>query len=290
MGSIAIIGAGMAGVTAASALADAGRAVTLFDKSRGYGGRMATRRGDGFALDHGAPGVAARDPAFRSALTGAGGAAHPALGIVGDPGMSSIVKAMANGVPAQMGVEIAAISQASGGLELTDTGGVAHGPFAQVICAVPAPQAVRLAAGIAGVEAALAGVIMAPTWSLLLAFDAPAELPRRADPFAKIIEDGAKPGRANTWVAHASIQWSRAHLEETREAVAERLLATLGPLPAPRYASAHRWRYAFTEAPLGAPFHSALGGRLLFGGDWALGPDAEHAWQSGRAMAAAVLS
>ena len=37
---IAIIGAGIAGATAARALADTGHAVTLFEKARGPGGRM----------------------------------------------------------------------------------------------------------------------------------------------------------------------------------------------------------------------------------------------------------
>ena len=70
---IAVIGAGVAGVACAAALAAVGLAVTLFDKSRGPGGRMSTRRGtftpiqgDGLdmAFDHGAQFFTARDPAF----------------------------------------------------------------------------------------------------------------------------------------------------------------------------------------------------------------------------------
>jgi hypothetical protein len=63
-----------------------------------------------------------------------------------------------------------------------------------------------------------------------------------------------------------------------------------GPLPPASYAAAHRWRYARTEVPLGAPFAGDPEAGLLIGGDWALGPDAGHAWQSGRAMARALLS
>ena len=40
---IAIIGVGMAGVTCARTLRQAGHNVTLFEKSRGLGGRMSTR-------------------------------------------------------------------------------------------------------------------------------------------------------------------------------------------------------------------------------------------------------
>ena len=39
---IAIIGVGMAGVTCARTLRQAGHNVTLFEKSRGLGGRMST--------------------------------------------------------------------------------------------------------------------------------------------------------------------------------------------------------------------------------------------------------
>ena len=42
--SIAIIGAGMAGISCARALREAGREVVLFDKGRAAGGRMATKR------------------------------------------------------------------------------------------------------------------------------------------------------------------------------------------------------------------------------------------------------
>ncbi|MCA9542044.1 MAG: NAD(P)-binding protein, partial [Myxococcales bacterium] len=61
---IAVIGAGIAGLAAAEALRDAGRSVEVFDKARGPGGRMATRRDESDAFDHGAQYFTAREPAF----------------------------------------------------------------------------------------------------------------------------------------------------------------------------------------------------------------------------------
>lgn len=54
MPTIAIIGAGCSGLAAAHTLRDAGYTVTLFEKSRGVGGRAATRKRNGFIYDHGA--------------------------------------------------------------------------------------------------------------------------------------------------------------------------------------------------------------------------------------------
>ncbi len=54
MTTVVIIGAGMAGLAAAQVLQQHGIGCTLYEKSRGVGGRAATRRVGGFAFDHGA--------------------------------------------------------------------------------------------------------------------------------------------------------------------------------------------------------------------------------------------
>ena len=53
---LAVIGAGVAGLVAARALRQRRPelALAVFEKSRGLGGRVATRRREGFAFDHGA--------------------------------------------------------------------------------------------------------------------------------------------------------------------------------------------------------------------------------------------
>lgn len=66
--NIAIVGAGMAGITAARTLKQAGHAVTVFEKSRGAGGRMATRETTHGTFDHGAQYFTVRDARFATAL------------------------------------------------------------------------------------------------------------------------------------------------------------------------------------------------------------------------------
>jgi renalase len=62
---IAIIGAGMAGITAARTLSQAGHQVTVFEKSQGVSGRMSTRRSEVGSFDHGAQYFTVRDARFR---------------------------------------------------------------------------------------------------------------------------------------------------------------------------------------------------------------------------------
>ncbi|NIZ02068.1 NAD(P)/FAD-dependent oxidoreductase [Thalassospira lucentensis] len=65
---IAVIGAGMAGLKAASTLHQVGMEVTVFEKSRGLGGRLASRRTDFGHFNHGAQYVTARNPGFDAYL------------------------------------------------------------------------------------------------------------------------------------------------------------------------------------------------------------------------------
>ena len=67
---ILIIGGGMAGLSAATALAAVGQRIIVLDKGRGPGGRMAARRaeigGEQVGFDHGAQYFTARDPRFQA--------------------------------------------------------------------------------------------------------------------------------------------------------------------------------------------------------------------------------
>jgi predicted NAD/FAD-dependent oxidoreductase len=66
---IAVIGAGIAGMACARTLAQAGHTVTVFEKSRGAGGRMSTRNSEFGSFDHGAQYFTVRDKRFETALS-----------------------------------------------------------------------------------------------------------------------------------------------------------------------------------------------------------------------------
>ena len=62
--TVAIIGAGLAGLSCATRLQAQGFEVHVFEKSRGPSGRMSTRNGENWSADHGAQYFTARDPLF----------------------------------------------------------------------------------------------------------------------------------------------------------------------------------------------------------------------------------
>jgi len=314
---IAIVGAGIAGLACARRLIAAGFAPVVFDKGRGIGGRLATRRApDGLRFDHGAQYVTARGPAFATLLTdlekaGAvarwpGDGAHPRF--VGCPGMSGLARALAVGVTVRSGVQVARVVPAETGrwrVVLPD--GSDKGPepeiFDRVVVTAPAPQATALLSSDAPLAARISRARFDPCLTLMAAFpaDAPRPFVSQADagsPLSWIAQDSSKPGRPadgpTAWVAQAAPDWSIEHLEKSPEDIAALMLpllaARLGVDPGSAvHAVAHRWRYARVSQAISEPFLCNDSRQVYAGGDWCLGPRVEAAWQSGDAIGADIV-
>ncbi len=311
--SVAVIGAGIAGLACARRLTDAGLSVAVFDKGRGVGGRIATRR-MGAGIDHGAQYFTAHGPDFRaqvadwlSAATIASWDAPVAVGrsgpaYVGVPGMTAPAHALAHGLAVTTGVTVTRIVRRDGGWSLAtaDRPDGEAPRFDAVVLAVPWPQVGPLV-GETGVAWPVVEPVYAPCWALLLVGgDGLAGLPDLMTPddavIAWVARGSSKPGRSagpETAIAHASPAWSRAHLEQPADTVAallmDRLRQLAGPVAADE-AVAHRWRYALVEQAAGLP--CLWDGTALLGacGDWCLGGRVEAAFDSGRALAARVMA
>ena len=315
--TIAVIGAGIAGLAAARRLHNAGLRVLVFEKSRGVGGRMATRREGDLRFDHGAQYFTARGPLFSAeveAWTKAGILGHwPASlptgtgegSFVGVPDMTAPARALADGLLIVVDRRIDGLARAEGGWRLRDatgivsTAGIDH--FDAVILAVPAPQAIALAAS-GGIEVPeLERATYAPCWSLMLTLahvvpNLPDAYAPEDSAIAWIARNATKPGRPalpETLVLHATPDWSCVHLEETPAAVAsllaERLTQCLHRDPRVLTATAHRWRFAQVERAAGVPFAWMDELRIGACGDWCLGARVEAAFDSGVALAMHVL-
>ena len=205
--NIAIIGAGMAGITCARTLLQAGHHVTLFEKSAGVGGRMATRRSPFGGFDHGAQYFTVRDPRFALALETAPGTCRPwsavtvkvldslgrvvAAGLparephyVPTPGMNALPKAWAQPLEANghmhLQTRVTAIETdalLANGWQLRTEGAEGasqvFGGFDAVVVALPGPQAQALLetqSRAAALARAAASSQVAPCWTLMLAF------------------------------------------------------------------------------------------------------------------------
>ena len=318
---IAVIGAGMAGLACASELARADAQVTVFERARGLGGRLSTRRLGDVAFDHGAQFITARSRPFvhycesarRAGLLAAweprlmedGRSWDSPIGEwwVARPGMSALVRPLTRSVLVRNGITVHEILPGQRGWELLTDAGRQDATFDAVAVAVPAPQALALLGPHGRGFRHLASVHMTPCWAGLYRFDTPIDVGAEArrctqGPIGWACCDSSKPGRANrpqTWVVHATPAWSTAHLELDLVDAAQRLLQAFSeavgqPLPQPAYSSAHRWRHALVEKPLGLP--CLVDEELAVGacGDWCIAPRVEAAYESGRSLAYSLLS
>lgn len=319
---IAVIGAGCAGLTAARALHEAGARVTVFDKSRGIGGRMATRRIDDHRFDHGAQFFTARGEAFRRQVDAllAGGALAPWAArwgrhdgtetqplcvdeqrFAGINGMSAVPRALAAGLDIVLGAAVTDLSRSNDLWNLECATAAETTGFDTVILAVPSPQAVPLLTGISDIAGEVAAATYAPCWAVMASFTMPLAIDYDAisldDAMLRwVARNAGKPGFATdpeTWVLHATPEWSRANIEETAEAVRDILLdhfkLLFGITAAPGLAVAHRWRYALVLASAGIPHFWDPALRIGACGDWCLGPRVEAAFDSGLSLAKHLL-
>jgi renalase len=204
----AVIGAGMAGIACARTLVQAGHQVSVFEKSRGYGGRMAARDTPFGSFDHGAQYFTIRDARFQLALEKAGkGLCKPwsantvrvldahglvaAAGLparephwVAMPAMNALVGHWAQPLQAAGMVELEtqvtqiepdAVSAKRWQLRTKGAGDSQHvySGFDAVLLAVPSPQAHKLlnnAKSSVRLAEQIAPVEVAPCWTLMLAF------------------------------------------------------------------------------------------------------------------------
>jgi renalase len=261
MKKIAIIGAGMAGITCARTLAQAGHSVQVFEKSRGLAGRMATRRTPFGSFDHGTPYFVARDPRFILALKTVSSGVQPwARGhekghaLVATPGMSALVNAWAaplvHDLSGQHSVQTEVLIQT---IERdvvnprqwqlraqvqTDSQHVFSG-FDAVILAIPSVQAQALlqASNLAQLAKPLNRVTVAPGWSLMLAFSYVVDHAQTFGPdwnakkvdhprISWLARESSKPVREATerWTVQANAKWSQEHLEDDADTVRDKLL------------------------------------------------------------------
>ncbi len=320
---IIIIGSGLAGLMAGRKLTAAGCEVLILDKGRRMGGRMATRRDQGWLFNHGAQFVTARSALFsqlcRTAERQQILARWPESGrmhaFCGRPAMRDLASFLGRGLAITQEIEISAIEQHRAGGFTLETQKGATFSCDHLIVTAPAPQTaalLRVASPLLAETAEKA--VYAPCWTVMLGLDQTAGivpvLQPPDGPIGWAACEAARPngGPSGAVTIHAAADFSQSCLEADPQQIISQLQAHYfslqgGISPVCHYARAHRWRYArvLRPAPPSAPFFevTAAGGFAAVGGDWhpqasdtgpASGARAEEAGLSGQRAAEALLA
>ena len=321
--SVAIIGAGLAGLTCATALQGMVDRVTVFEKTIFAGGRISRFQSGEFEFNHGAQYFTVNNPLFWNIVSAwqDQGIVRPWDGwivelqkgqisnsdmatqrFVGVPRMQDIVETLVQNCDLRASVNIAELEQqGAGGWRLFDARGTYQGSFDVVIIATAAHQVADLCRSVPAIATAADSVDMTVCWSAMFAFERRLDLPYDA---AFVLESslawisrhqGAElDGDADCWVMHASPEWSQQYAASFRGRVMNALLdafweATDLEVQKPLSASVHCWKHALPINPISKD--SLFEESVAIGacGDWCTAPRIEGAVLSGFSMADRVM-
>jgi predicted NAD/FAD-dependent oxidoreductase len=322
---VLIVGAGLSGLMAARVLQKRGRRVTVVDKGRSVGGRLATRRIGPGRADHGAQFFTVRSPKFRawtekwlaeetifqwstgwsdgSLVTAASPDSYPRYAVRG--GMNNLAKRLAKDLDTRVNVRIQEVRPIENGWQVRSEDGRLYTSQA-LLLTPPVPQSLALldTGGTCLSSAdrqALERVEYAPCMAGLFWVDGSVQLPEPGavqSPEAPVSwiannrQKGISPD-ADIVTVHAGPAHSRLLWNETEAAALSSLQSALQPFldPIARIIEAQlkRWRYAMPTTIHSDPCLLASGlSPLVFAGDAFGGPRVEGAALSGLAAAAAI--
>jgi renalase len=323
--SCIIVGAGISGLLSASTLQRAGWEVTVLDKGRDVGGRMATRRVGEGNFDHGAQFFTVRGERFSGLVESwleSGVAAEWARGFAdaegrpnedghpryrGTEGMNSIPKHIARDLDVRTGERVVRLDGGDDDWEVECGSGLRLAGEALVLAA-PVPQALDLisSGGYRLPDVArrqLEAVSYDPCLAVMVLLEGPTGVPEpggmqiKGEPLDWIGDNRRKGiSEAPAVTVHAGPVWSRSHFEDDEAEIVETMISLasdrLGTDIAPTVVqtSLARWRYSWVTYTHPEPCLVASDDPpLLFCGDAFGQPKVEGAALSGLAAANFLL-
>ena len=322
---VAVIGAGISGLTCAGTLKARGARVVVFEAARRPGGRAATEITPAGSFDYGAQYFTAQSADFDSLVSTwrDEGVVEPwtaqVIAVEGErtldktasarryivrEGMHALSRKLAAELDVRLDVTVAAATKGGHSWQLLDAQGksLAHGGYDAVVLAVPRPAEILAAAP--ELARCAQRVVWQPCWAVLLAiepssgFEFGGAFVNDHPALAWITREDSKrtppSGIGERWVLHATPRWSALHLNHSADDVA----ATLADAFAkrfnfgfrPTFMTARRWITAAPSNPLKEPFLWDPTLRIGAVGDWCGGPRLEGAFASGRALARSITA
>ncbi len=320
--SCAIVGAGIAGLTAARRLRNRGIDAVVVEREDFVGGRMSTRRFAGGVFDDGAQFFTVKDPRFGAMvdrwitagvvtdwfhshlIRGGESAPDGYPRYCGIKGMRAITEHLAQGLDLRTGFAVSEVKREKHGWELTAEGGRKVKGVALLLTA-PIPESLALLET-GGVElgdnplSSLQAVEYTPCITVLAAIDGPSGLTewgglRISGEYIDWIADNRRKGISpDVWAItiQAMPEFSREHWDDDDEQVAGLLLdnAKALILAEVREAKVFRWNLSKPLNPHPDPFVSASEDPLcLLAGDGFRGHRVEGAVMSGLDAAEEIL-
>ncbi|MFT7246381.1 MAG: renalase [Candidatus Azotimanducaceae bacterium] len=317
--NIAIIGTGIAAATLVYRLRQScpGSSLQVFEKSRGIGGRMSTRRSDHGTFDHGTPFFTARSKSFQQLLklfqsSGQVEAWQPKVitlskhakpynrdwfetHYVATPGMNSLCKTLMADQSIQFNQTINRVSGEPGHWIIHSAEGGEFGAFDWVISTAPPEQTQAIFSK--NTTSEFPTVPYQPSFALMVScaedYVPPFDAARVKDSCIDwLFFAHRKPGRSQrpSLVVHATGDYSAKHFDDDQDDVKSEQILELTQLIdiEPGAIQLHRWKYAKVIAPYGEEFWQSDLKGLAACGDWCLGNEVEHAYTSADALAKAL--
>ncbi len=320
---VLVIGAGVAGLTAARALQKAGREVVVLEKSRGLGGRAATRTVRSSRVDHGAQFFTVRDARFEAQADAWQKAGHVAVWSEGfhtlspggleapsdghpryifPTGMNTFGKLLGEGLTVKRQTRVTRILKNDAWR--AETAGGETFSARRLIINTPPEQALELCRDVdlsEGTRKTLEAVAFTSCFTVIAGYP-----PERTPEWRGVtVEEDA----VLSWVSHDSSKraapeetvvvlhstpaFAHGHYNDDPKEIEKRMLHAARPLgdwiPEPLWTDGQRWRYSMVTEPYEKPFLEDSENKLLFCGDWCGGAKLEAAYLSGLAVAEAGL-
>ena len=312
---VLIVGAGISGLLAAHELIAAGKRVLVLDKSRGVGGRMATRRIDEARLDHGAQFFTVRSSRFAALVD-----AWRQAGVVeewcrgfeqlqdgypryrGSHGMTSVPKHLAKGLDIQLQTRVIEATHMDSGWRLTCEKGN-HYTAPTLLLTAPVPQSLALLdSGNASLPDWAATRLRALSYYPCIVLMAtlaepsgiafPGVVRPQDGPIAWLADNQVKgiSAQVPALTVHATKAYSEAAFDLNPEEICQDLLAAAKTYTSAeiRHYQFHRWRYSEPKVLDPEPCLSIREMQLFFAGDIFASARIEGAVLSGLAVSAAM--
>lgn len=280
-----IIGAGMAGLSAARILSKKGHEVVVLDKGRGVGGRMSTRTINDAKADHGAQYFSVKSPEFQELVSELQSEnivtewtipQRANVRYVGAKGMNSIPKRLAQILNVVLNEKVVLIS---GNEVKTESGNLYS--FDNLIVTIPIPQIddllnqSQIKISVRD-QSVFESIHYEPSIAVMAVLNQPTNILGGGiilenQPVAWIADNFQKGiTQIPTATLHASGEYSSEHFEDDLQIVAKEMLSTVNQYITPENVQSfqvHRWKFSNAVKRYDKPFYQVENQNIYLGGD-----------------------